>query len=393
MKRLLSLLLILSLLIPVSTYGVERQEGGNDVYSYNQTYGQLLKELGLITGDDSGNIMADKTITRAEMAVVLARMSTGQDLVFEDFVSPTKPTFSDVPNDHWSYDAVEYIASVDITYGDGHGHYMPDELVTYGQVLLFLTRVWPKFYNYDKANNDMTVAEMSITDQVLLAIPDYEYNAEVYRKDLFALMISFLSHKNKVNKTLFEEKNLYNDKVPTKEAFDQLVSYCIYEPITYEILESTTGSAVSTEALKPLKEGLTLAKYQGFGESLAFQSILDGHGGDATVHGINQKVYGEDQYVHISDLQDSNDPYLLFLAVTYGVHKDTGMNFEIGYYNRLHYFTTEAGSEIYVLIQDELPHHVVKPLYIVAFRTYTGRIGYYMEAGGVIFEYEIDAFE
>lgn len=393
MKRFLSMILVLCLLLPVSSYGVTRQEKVNDVYAYDQTYGQLLKSLDLITGDDEGHLMADKTITRAEMAVILARMSTQVGLTFEEFEPPIEATFSDVSENHWAYSAVEYIAAVSITYGDGHGHFMPDDLVTYGQVLLFLTRVWPKFYNYEKGHNNMDIAEISVSDQVSLALPDYTYDQQVYRKDVFALMISFLGHRNKVNKTLFEEKRLYTQEVPTKEAFDLLVSHCIYEPITYEILETTTGSAVSTEALKPLKDGLEQAKYQGFGESLAIQSILDGYGGEATVHGVNQKVYGEDQYVHISDLQNSDDPYLLFLAVTYGVHKDTGMNFEIGYYNRLHYFTTDKGTDIYVLIQDELPHHVVEPVYLVAFRTYTGRTGYYLEAGSMVFEYDIDTFE
>jgi hypothetical protein len=55
-------------------------------------------------------------------------------------VGQVTPTFSDVPEDHYAYEAIEWAAANGITIGYGAGIYGPDDKVTRAQMALFLQR-------------------------------------------------------------------------------------------------------------------------------------------------------------------------------------------------------------------------------------------------------------
>jgi len=86
--KLLSLLIILSILlnIQIPAYADD-----------SLTNGEKLQILGLIAGDNNGNLHPDAYITRQEMIAIVNRMT-----VSSTYTQPTQPTFEDVPVTHWA---------------------------------------------------------------------------------------------------------------------------------------------------------------------------------------------------------------------------------------------------------------------------------------------------
>lgn len=81
----------------------------------------FLNELGIMQGDENGNFNPDKTLSRAEMAIILCRMLNETENL------ATANTFVDVPASHW---ANKYIAKVDalgIMSGYGNGQFGPSD--------------------------------------------------------------------------------------------------------------------------------------------------------------------------------------------------------------------------------------------------------------------------
>jgi hypothetical protein len=86
MKRTLSLVLALVMvlgMIPVYAQAATPQEEA----------GKLLEQLGVLKGDQNGNLMLDKTLLRRDAVVMLARL-LGEEEVAEKY--PTAPTWKDV---------------------------------------------------------------------------------------------------------------------------------------------------------------------------------------------------------------------------------------------------------------------------------------------------------
>ena len=101
-------------------------------------YLQGLKEAGLTLGcaADPPLFCPDLPVTRAQMAVVLARA------LKLEAADPTAARFEDVPPSHWAAAEIAAVAESGLTQGCAADppRYCPDELVTRGQVAVFLDR-------------------------------------------------------------------------------------------------------------------------------------------------------------------------------------------------------------------------------------------------------------
>lgn len=135
MKRVLSLVLALSLVlgsIPM-------------VFAADMTAGETLKSLGAIAGDQNGNLNEDKTLTRAEMAVLLATLNgKGDDA--KNYKMPS--TFTDVPATAWYAPYVAYAEMMKWTSGKGAGKYAPTATVTAQETAAFMMNALGKTYTY-----------------------------------------------------------------------------------------------------------------------------------------------------------------------------------------------------------------------------------------------------
>ncbi|OJV66323.1 MAG: hypothetical protein BGO41_02500 [Clostridiales bacterium 38-18] len=130
MKRKLILLLLLILSISSLSFSQDI------TFKEHSTYGNLLKDLGIITGTNKG-LEEEKTLTRQELVAIINKIYPDQD-AYKSFVPPTKASFSDVPTTHWAFKEVEFAKAKGITSGIGNGKFGLDQEITNNQAAAFI---------------------------------------------------------------------------------------------------------------------------------------------------------------------------------------------------------------------------------------------------------------
>lgn len=114
------------------------------------SYGEVLKEAGIIAGDAKGNLNAGSVLKREELVVIINRlyrdfrvpkgMPVQPTTDYATFTPPQKPSFSDVPTSHWAYKDVEFAYAKGLTTGVGGGKFGIGQNVNASQLALFLLR-------------------------------------------------------------------------------------------------------------------------------------------------------------------------------------------------------------------------------------------------------------
>jgi len=112
MKRVLSL--VLALVIVFGTMPM--------AFAADQTAGEMLKAAGFVQGDENGNLMEDKGLTRAELAVLVAELNGVKENAKTYAIAPE---FKDVKADEWFAPYVAYAAKEGWFKGDDEGNFMP----------------------------------------------------------------------------------------------------------------------------------------------------------------------------------------------------------------------------------------------------------------------------
>ncbi len=98
----------------------------------------------IVGGYGDGTYRPSQAVTRDQMAVFVARAivdPTGDDGL-ASYTPPSTPTFSDVPDTHWAYKYVEYIAAQGVSNGYDDGTYRPDVVVTRDQMAVYVGRAF-----------------------------------------------------------------------------------------------------------------------------------------------------------------------------------------------------------------------------------------------------------
>jgi len=85
-------------------------------------------------GYADGTYRPDRTVTRAEMAAILAR-----NLGF-DGAGNGGGSFADVKSTHWAVKEIEFVKDSGLMVGDGHGHFRPDAPITRGEMAAIAAR-------------------------------------------------------------------------------------------------------------------------------------------------------------------------------------------------------------------------------------------------------------
>ncbi|AWC27835.1 S-layer homology domain-containing protein [Bacillus cytotoxicus] len=125
-------------LIYRSIEGIEEKEEYENPYGDLDEHGSTLfleeilalTEMGIFQGDEQGNFRPKDTLTRAEMAQVIA---TAFDLEVK-----APHSFNDVPANSWAKDAISAVQSNQIAAGIGQGKFAPEMKVTREQYAQFL---------------------------------------------------------------------------------------------------------------------------------------------------------------------------------------------------------------------------------------------------------------
>ncbi len=101
---------------------------------------EVLTGLGIFEGGDGNAFEPQRTITRAEMATVMYRITTGDVAGTQAVIYSKLDYFDDIDEDEWYAGYVNYCAHEGISVGDDFGNYNPDDKVTGHQVLIMLLR-------------------------------------------------------------------------------------------------------------------------------------------------------------------------------------------------------------------------------------------------------------
>lgn len=122
MKRILTLLLCAALTLSLTVPALAIQ-------SEQETAAAWLKENGILTGDQNGNLNLGSGLTRAELAVILTRLSDdtgdmGRNAAYYHTICP----FTDVPE--WAMPFAGYCAEKKLMAGYGNKRFGPNDPVT-----------------------------------------------------------------------------------------------------------------------------------------------------------------------------------------------------------------------------------------------------------------------
>ena len=152
LKRALSLLLSSTMVLGMLVMGGSAA-GYKDVDASNdhQEAIEVLQAVGIMTGDENGNFNPDGSITRNEMAVIMAHLLN----LDYDYYRGTNP-FTDVPE--WAAPYVAACAAEGVVAGIGNGQYGGDQKVTAAQASLMIMKALGYFQNAEDFGTDWQVA-------------------------------------------------------------------------------------------------------------------------------------------------------------------------------------------------------------------------------------------
>jgi DNA-binding beta-propeller fold protein YncE len=97
-------------------------------------------QASLAAGYEDGSYHPGEPVTRAQMAVYIARGLAGGDADVHVPTGLAEPSFTDVGTDHWAYRCIEYAAAANVVQGYGDGRYQPDATVDRGQMAVYIAR-------------------------------------------------------------------------------------------------------------------------------------------------------------------------------------------------------------------------------------------------------------
>jgi hypothetical protein len=100
---------------------------------------EAMYELDLTVGIGPFTYGPSESVNRAQMAVFMSKL-------LEEYggiaFSGTPVVFADVPADHWAADGISHVAELGITAGCGAGNFCPTDVVTRGQMAIFIERTF-----------------------------------------------------------------------------------------------------------------------------------------------------------------------------------------------------------------------------------------------------------
>lgn len=207
-KRILSL--VLALVMVLGTFGTVFAATGNEKIDW-------LVDQGIVTGNESGDLMLDKTIDRASVAKMVVE-ALDQKTVAEGMKSYKTP-FADVPVNHWSNGNINVVSGLGLMIGNG-GKFMPSSTISYAEVVTILVRmldgeqenaVWPTTY-IAKAHELGILADVSVAN----------FSANAVRKDILEMFYNAMINREVGNYTVVKGIVLENNRVETLDK-DQVV--------------------------------------------------------------------------------------------------------------------------------------------------------------------------
>ena len=121
----------------------------------------ILGTYGILGGDGAGHFFPERTLTRAELAAILAQAL--------NVSSNASGLFSDVSDDRWFASDVNAVASLGFMGGVGDGRFDPDASLTQEQFITVMGRL-ARFLNFNADDFALELNEESLAENETLAV-------------------------------------------------------------------------------------------------------------------------------------------------------------------------------------------------------------------------------
>ena len=129
--------LLLYILVILNLFCIQAAAENN--LSKQSSAAQELYELGIMQGDENGNLKTEDNVTRAELAALLVRIIKAE-------IPDTQTKFSDVGENHWAKGYINAIQEKGYINGYPDGSFCPDKNVLFEEAASVLVNV----LGYDK---------------------------------------------------------------------------------------------------------------------------------------------------------------------------------------------------------------------------------------------------
>ena len=165
LKRALSLALASVMLLGMMVVGTSAKgldDFGDAAEITNADAVAVTSEIGIFEGYDDGEFKPAASVTRAQMAVIIAKMLYGADVKVEQFAEID--SFTDVPA--WAEGYVNLCASLGIVAGRGNGIFDPNATVTTAEAAMMLTKALGYFQSSKDFGDDWMLAATAKATQL-----------------------------------------------------------------------------------------------------------------------------------------------------------------------------------------------------------------------------------
>ena len=239
MKKLLSLFIILCIAcsFPVAALAADDKASAEQAVS-------ALADLGLMQGDENGDLKGDKRVTRAEFVTLLSRM-------ISDYTPVVKNSFSDVDEAHWAAGCIGYFTEKGVIDGFDDGRFGPSDSVNLTQAVKIVLEelgladdsfAYPDDYLLTGAKSGLTVGV------------DVKPEATLNRNETAALLLNALYAEDKAGNMMIDnvDKKLYYVSKDGSDSADG--SYKAPWKTLAKAAESVSGDAIVYIAKGEYKE-------------------------------------------------------------------------------------------------------------------------------------------
>ena len=161
LTKVLSLVLVVAMVFGLCVVGAGATYSDSD--KITDTYkeaAEIMSDLGVISGTGNNAFNPTGELSRAEAAVILAKVSLGAQAAY---IAPNTVSFKDVPTSYWGYKYIEYCVNAGLLSGTGNGNFSPNAKLDGYQWALMLMRARglnPDDYGISGANWAINTAKV-----------------------------------------------------------------------------------------------------------------------------------------------------------------------------------------------------------------------------------------
>lgn len=211
MKKIIAILLILTIVFSINSIAYADTEP-----SVDNRVEKVLSSLGIIVGN-GGTISADAEVTRAELVMVLSRI-TGFTKSYD--VDDIGTVFSDVSGFHWAAQEIKYVTDCGFMSAYKDGKFYPSDNVSYEEMVMAFVKVTGYEVNAKIKGGTVnsyiaTAAEVGILNNIIRG--EYVTRAQLLNMTYNAINIDYMYTRG--------ENSLLGTEYTTYDGYSVLSKY------------------------------------------------------------------------------------------------------------------------------------------------------------------------